>query len=97
MYFIFSDAVDETSAEYANWQKEQDEIERFEIEQIERSNEKEQQKWLHAEMIAMEQWQRLQEKNELLRQQRLEQEAKLKMVTVELVVVVSSVFPKVSY
>lgn len=55
-------------------------MERFEIEQIERSNKEEQQKWLHAEMIAVEQWRRLQEKREILRQQQLEQEARLKMV-----------------
>lgn len=84
MHFIFLDDIDKTSAEYANWQKEQEELERFEIEQIERSNKEEQQKWLHAEMIAMEQWLKLQEKKEILKQQRLEQEARLKMVIIVL-------------
>lgn len=82
MRIISSDYIDETSDEYANWLKEQEELERFEIEQIERSNEKEQQKWLHAETIALEQWRKLQEKKEILRQQRLEQEARIKMVIV---------------
>lgn len=59
-------------------------MERFEIEQIERSNAEEQQKWLQAEVIAQEQWRRLQKKKEILRQQRLEQDARLKMVIVVL-------------
>lgn len=84
LIFISLDDIDETSAEYANWLKQHEELETFEIEQIKKNNEEEQQKWLHAEMIAMEQWRRLQEQKEVLRQQRLEQEDRLKMVIVVL-------------
>ncbi|RVE42737.1 hypothetical protein evm_012620 [Chilo suppressalis] len=68
-----------TSEEYQNWLKEQEELEAFEYEQIERINVLENKKWMEAEKIAIEHWNMLQEGKRLQLQEYLQQEAKLKM------------------
>ncbi|KAJ2953537.1 hypothetical protein O0L34_g1139 [Tuta absoluta] len=59
--------------------KEEEELELFKLEQIERSNLIENQKWLRAERVAMEQWRKLQEHKEKLRMQHLEEETKRRL------------------
>lgn len=51
----------------------------LEYEQIDLSNKIENEKWLKAEKLAIEQWEKIQHKNNILMQKRLEQEAKLKL------------------
>lgn len=67
--------------EYEKWCKDQESLELFELEQIEKSNQEENDKWLKAEQVALEQWKKIQLKNELLRQEKLQQQAKLKLVS----------------
>lgn len=50
------------------------------LEQIQKSNEEENEKWIKAEKMAIAQWNKLQEEKEKMLQKRLEQEAKLKLV-----------------
>ncbi|CAH0726613.1 unnamed protein product, partial [Brenthis ino] len=65
--------------DYEEWHKTQEAIEQFEIEQIEKANKIENEKWFKAEQESMEQWRELQTKNELLLQKKLQQQAKLKL------------------
>lgn len=63
------------------WYIKQQEIEEeLIIEQINKHNDEENEKWIQAEKIAIAQWKKLQEEKERLKQKRLEQEAKLKLV-----------------
>lgn len=50
------------------------------LEQIEKSNKEENDKWIQAEKNNIEQWNKLQEERERLHQKHLEQVAKIKMV-----------------
>ncbi|XP_023954722.2 U2 small nuclear ribonucleoprotein auxiliary factor 35 kDa subunit-related protein 2 [Bicyclus anynana] len=59
--------------------KEQELLELYEIEEIEKQNNIENEKWLQAEVIAMEQWKKIVMKREMLRQKHIEQQAKLKL------------------
>lgn len=53
----------------------------MEIENIERQNNEENEKWLQAEQLAIEQWNKLQESLKMLQQEKLAQEARLKLVS----------------
>lgn len=52
------------------------------LEQIEKSNKEENDKWIQAEKNNIEQWNKLQEERERVHQKHLEQVAKIKMVIV---------------
>ncbi|KAJ8726258.1 hypothetical protein PYW07_000956 [Mythimna separata] len=63
-----------------DWYIKQQELEEKMIhEQINKQNDEENEKWIQAEKIVMEQWKKLQEEKERLKQKCLEQEAKLKV------------------
>ncbi|XP_061707963.1 U2 small nuclear ribonucleoprotein auxiliary factor 35 kDa subunit-related protein 2-like [Cydia pomonella] len=64
---------------YNIWLKQQEDLDLFEREQIEAVNRVENEKWIHAEKVAIKQWAELQHRKEKLNQIRLEQEATLKM------------------
>ncbi|XP_045764596.1 U2 small nuclear ribonucleoprotein auxiliary factor 35 kDa subunit-related protein 2 [Maniola jurtina] len=59
--------------------EEQKALELHERKEIEKQNNIENEKWLQAEVIAMEQWNKLQMKREILRQKQIEQQTKLKL------------------
>lgn len=61
--------------------KEQLILHTIELEMIERTNAEENEKWLCAERRAIEQWRVLEKKKKILHQERLEKEAKLKIVS----------------
>lgn len=61
--------------------KEQLILHTIELEMIERTNVEENEKWLCAERRAIEQWRVLEKKKKILHQERLEKEAKLKIVS----------------
>ncbi|XP_022128083.2 U2 small nuclear ribonucleoprotein auxiliary factor 35 kDa subunit-related protein 2 [Pieris rapae] len=65
-------------SEYTTWLKEQELLERFELEQIEFHNKKENEKWIEAEIIAIEKYRRIQEEKEKQNQIQLENELKIK-------------------
>ncbi|XP_026487464.2 U2 small nuclear ribonucleoprotein auxiliary factor 35 kDa subunit-related protein 2 [Vanessa tameamea] len=69
----------ESSLEYQNWCKEQEALELLEAEQIEKSNKIENDKWVQAEQVALEEWKKIQIKNDSLLQKKLQQQAKLKL------------------
>ncbi|XP_013200470.1 U2 small nuclear ribonucleoprotein auxiliary factor 35 kDa subunit-related protein 1 isoform X2 [Amyelois transitella] len=54
-------------------------METLEYEQIEKANAIENEKWMKAEMIAIDQWKKLQEMQEILLQKHVEQEARIKL------------------
>lgn len=60
--------------------KEQEALDLHEIEEIEKQNDIENEKWLQAEAIAMEKWKKILMKRDMLRQKEIEQQAKLKLV-----------------
>lgn len=60
--------------------QEQELVIKLELEQIAKQNDEENAKWIEAEEIATAQWKKLQEEKERLKQKRLEEEAKLKLV-----------------
>lgn len=64
-----------------------------EIEIIEKKNAEENEKWLHAERISMEQWQKVQEKKKILLQERLETEAKIIVVSYILPIILNIIIP----
>lgn len=64
-----------------------------EIEIIEKKNAEENEKWLHAERISMEQWQKVQEKKKILLQERLEKEAKIIVVSYTLPIILNIIIP----
>lgn len=64
------------------------------LEQINRQNEEENEKWIQAEKIAKAQWEKLQEEKEKLKQKRLEQEAKIKLVRKNLLKMYPFIFKK---
>lgn len=64
-----------------DWTKEQQILESMAIDQIEKANAEENDKWFQAEKIAIQNWQQLQERLKMLRQEKLEKEAKLKLVS----------------
>ncbi|KAM3959032.1 uncharacterized protein ACR2FA_006872 [Aphomia sociella] len=59
--------------------EEQEALNLLQYEQIEKKNAEENQKWLEAEILAVENWKKLQEKNEIMLQKQLQLEAKLKL------------------
>ncbi|CAB3249868.1 unnamed protein product [Arctia plantaginis] len=59
--------------------KEQELMETLMLEQIKKSNKEENDKWIQAEKINIEQWNKLQEEREKLHQKHLEQVAKIKL------------------
>lgn len=59
--------------------KEQEDIDKFETEQIEIQNKIENDKWIKAELEAIEKWKALQQKNEQLLQKKLQHQAKLRL------------------
>lgn len=63
------------------WIKEQEMLELMTIEQMEKSNAEENEKWVRAEKIAVELWQILQERMRILQQEKVEKEAKMKLVS----------------
>ncbi|XP_045458943.1 U2 small nuclear ribonucleoprotein auxiliary factor 35 kDa subunit-related protein 2 [Melitaea cinxia] len=65
--------------EYEKWCKDQESLELIELEQIEKSNQAENDKWLKAEQVALEQWKKIQLQKELLHREKLQQQAKLKL------------------
>ncbi|XP_059059314.1 U2 small nuclear ribonucleoprotein auxiliary factor 35 kDa subunit-related protein 2-like [Achroia grisella] len=69
----------QSSNEYINWLKEQEAMDLFEYEQIEKRNAEENQKWIEAEKKGLEKWKQLQEKKEIMLQKQLEVEMKLKL------------------
>ncbi|XP_049888100.1 U2 small nuclear ribonucleoprotein auxiliary factor 35 kDa subunit-related protein 2 [Pectinophora gossypiella] len=71
--------VDCNSSEYQEWVKEQEILEILALEQINKKNMEENEKWVNAETIAMQRWLRWQQKKERRRLQRLEEEAKLQL------------------
>lgn len=79
IWFLFKEYI--PFGEYEEWHKTQEAIEQFEIEQIEIANKIENDKWFKAEQESIEQWRELQTKNELLLQKKLQQQAKLKLVS----------------
>ncbi|KAJ8729526.1 hypothetical protein PYW08_001107 [Mythimna loreyi] len=65
---------------FTDWYIKQQELEeKLLLEQINKQNDEENEKWIQAEKIAIDQWKKLQEEKERLKQKRLEQEAKLKL------------------
>lgn len=61
--------------------KEQEALDLHEIEEIEKQNDIENEKWLQAEAIAMEKWKKILMKRDMLRKMEIEQQAKLKLVS----------------
>lgn len=58
-------------------------FEELQYEQIELTNKIENEKWLEAEKLAIEKWNKLQQRTILMLEQKLEQEAKLKLVCIQ--------------
>ncbi|XP_041978202.1 U2 small nuclear ribonucleoprotein auxiliary factor 35 kDa subunit-related protein 1 [Aricia agestis] len=65
--------------EYERWKEEQIALEKFELNQIKESNQREHEKWLKAEKIALENWSKLQEKLAYMKKTQLEMQAKLNL------------------
>lgn len=61
--------------------KEQEALDLHEIEEIEKQNDIENEKWLQAEAVAMEKWKKILMKRDMLRKKEIEQQAKLKLVS----------------
>lgn len=72
--------VDMNSKEYQKWLAEQERLDNFEYEQIEKSNIEENLKWAQAEEIAIRNWNCLLEKKKHLIELNLQQEAKRRLV-----------------
>lgn len=78
---ITENVLSPSAPEYDDWLKEQDAMELFEYEQIEQSNNEENEKWLKAESKSLAKWKALQDRMKRAHQQRLEKEARIKLVT----------------
>lgn len=67
---------------FTEWFIKQHELEeKLILEQIDKQNDEENKKWIEAEKIGIAQWTKLQEEKEKLKQKRLEQEAKINLVS----------------
>lgn len=62
--------------------QEQNLLEELLIEQINKQNEEENRKWVEAELVATTQWLKLQQYKARLQQEKLEKQAKLKLVSI---------------
>lgn len=74
-----------SSEEFKKWLKDQEDLENFKLEEIQRQNIIENEKWLNADRIAVAHWKKIQEKLELSRLKNLEEEIRIQMVNNKLI------------